>query len=180
MKSFLIGISLILLSCTSTRPYATVEPVTETRSKIVFETSSFEVDNLLLPHAKEYVKTAYYYDVDLDSLSRKYRGIYVDNTVTGLWGETLTPEAVEVLGIERYSLINPVVIASYNTTRYLVFHELSHVFLGRSHCHKRCVEIFSATVLTYGVYGIWEEQKKTLFENRFHLSFERMQVEQIE
>ena len=180
MKAFLIGLSLILLGCASTQPYATVESITETRSKIVFETSSFEVDNLLLPYVKEYVQTAYSYDIDLDSLSRKYSGIYVDYPVTGLWGETLTPEAAELLGIERYSLVHPVVIFSHNKTRYLVFHELSHVFLGRSHCHTRCIEIFSATVLMFGVYGKWEEQKQTLFENRFHLNFARLQAEQIE
>ena len=166
IKLIIVGLIIIMFSgCGLTNELNyTVKEIAETRSEIVLDNSSFEVDNILLPHAIEFINEAHKYGVNVDSISSNYMGIYVDYLPVGYSGMTFKqyPNGLD------YSIVIPAAISSINKTRVLVFHEMAHKYLPNGHCHEVCREIMSTVVTSYAFYGEWEKQKKTLFKNLEH------------
>lgn len=147
----------------------TINEIYETRSKIVFKTSSIEVDNILLPYVKEFLDDAIRYNINIDSLSRDFMGIYYDYTPYKLVGIVFKKTPTRA----SYSLVSPLLETFINKLRIIVFHELSHYYLNRKHCHRFCSEIMSNIANASSIYNNFEEQKKVMFENLPHEPFKK-------
>lgn len=138
----------------------------ETRTELIFETSSIEVDNILLPYVREFMDEAKKYNINIDKISRHYMGIYSDYPPDKAIGIAFKKE----YGTDAYSLISPLLETFINKLRVIVFHELAHYYLNGKHCHRFCTEIMSATLNRNSIYNNWEKQKKALFLNIKHES----------
>lgn len=162
---FILGLILwgIIILSPNIKPYR-ITKVAETRSEIVFKTSTIEVDNILLPYVIEFIDEAFEYDIDIEQLSKIFTGVYYDETPRGLIG-------IFYRGQNPYCLISPLLETTINKLRITVFHELSHYYLNRKHCHTYCKQIMSEIFNVYAVYNNWDEQKRILFEHKPHNNY---------
>jgi len=133
------------------------------RYRIEFKTSSFEVDNILLPFVEEFVTEAIKHDINMDSLSRTYMGIYYDNpSIPNYIGITWTkmPDSSDVSLVSRD-------LRTINKVRHNVFHEMAHKFLDAKHCHYQCYGLMSEINSNF-YYLNWEKLKNDLFTGGKH------------
>lgn len=169
-KLITILLAGLFLTCTTANKLNySVKEIADTRSEIVLNNSTFEVDNSLLPYVEEFINEAHSYDIKVDSISKTYMGIYVDYPPAGMVGVTFLryPNGLD------YSLVHPESLISINKTRALVFHEMAHKYLKYPHCHTVCDQLMSTIAASQVFYGEWEKQKEILFKQTDHNYIEK-------
>jgi len=159
-----ILVSIAIISCSTSKIITKKSELGINRTELHFKNNSIEVDNVLLPYVEEFVEEAIKYNINVDSISKNFLGIYVEYTPKGTLGVTYKqqPEGLD------FCLIAPIIAANKKKARLIVFHELAHAYMSRTHCHKFCREIMSANISVHTIYNDWNNQKKIFFKEIKH------------
>lgn len=163
--------SIILLSVASFVDYNkesyTVKDLGTNRSLITFNSGNgFESDNILIPYVKEYINESIKRNINIDSLSWNYMGIYTDKTPEAIYGVTYD----QGKNYKSYTLISTDILNNPSKIRLLVFHEMHHHYSTKDHCHTTCEEIMSAFLGDKNFNNDWDKQKEVMFLNKSHKS----------
>lgn len=162
IKIIIALLGLTLLSCSDKLRYK-VNSISDTRSQIEFKTSTIQVDNILLPYVEEFIVEADKYDIDVETISQHYLGVFCDETPMGTVGVTIMDYPND-----DYTLIDYENNKASNKLRLIVFHEMGHKYVAIGHCHILCDQIMTATLNNRVVYCDWENKKKMFFTNAEH------------